>query len=350
MVNRRTPNVAAISFLPSMGGLALQDPGRSRSSHKDEMWRELGPLDRAAASEPRQHLHFRIAGPASLFGRPRLGREPQAFACRRPPPAAPAPPPRQSWLNTPGETTRQRRRQKAPDRPSLATGPALRIRDCRSDNRRSFLSSNLFGNYLSSRGVDKSAGYVAKPSLPFPLHTTTRHHIESTARALNLPSCSAVSSSCVRPLQALDPGHPIGQHDSPQLATSPFPPMVGFTIPPPGLCQAADVDVLQLVRTWLILVNRIERGRRMRRRPATTPCTGGWAQARKGTPASCFAAFLLFMDTPRFHTRCISKMLCVYPGRWRFLSFPSCVCSLISFLFFYSSARVFVGWPVVFGL
>jgi hypothetical protein len=44
--------------------------------------------------------------------------------------------------------------------------------------------------------------------------------------------------------------------------------MVGFTIPPPGLCQAGDVDVLQLVRTWLILVNRIEEGSTH----ATTPC------------------------------------------------------------------------------
>ncbi|KAK3297205.1 uncharacterized protein B0H64DRAFT_120682 [Chaetomium fimeti] len=200
MVNRRTPNVAAISFLPSMGGLALQDPGRSRSSHKYEMWREQGPLDRAAASEPRQHLHFRIAGPASLFGRPRLGRKPQAFACRRPPPAAPAPPPRQSWLNTPGETT------------CLAT-----IYQVGASTRAPVVSQN--------------------PPLPFPLHTTTRHHIESTARALNLPSCSAVSSSCVRPLQALDPGHPIGQHDSPQLATSPFPPMVGFLSFPSCVCS-----------------------------------------------------------------------------------------------------------------
>lgn len=61
----------------------------------------------------------------------------------------------------------------------------------------------------------------------------------------------------------------------------------------------------------------------MRQHHATRRCMGGWAQARKGTPASCFEAFLLFMDTCRFHTptqHCISKMLCVFtrPGEGHF--------------------------------
>jgi hypothetical protein len=197
---------------------------------------------------------FRIAGPASFFGRPRLGREPQAFACRRPPPASPAspappappaPPPNRSWLNTHGETARQRRRLESPHRPRLATEPALRIRGCRSDNRHGFLFSNLLGNYLSGpafRGASKEHRQerraCRKSFASYPLHKTTRHHMESTPTALNVPSCSAVSSLCVRPLQALDPGDPIGRCSSPQLATWPFPPMVGFAIPPPGLCQA----------------------------------------------------------------------------------------------------------------
>jgi len=187
---------------------------------------------------------FRIAGPASFFGRPRLGREPQAFACRRPPPASPAspaPPPKRSWLNTHGETARQRRRWKSHHRPPLATGPALRIRGCRSDNRHDFLFSNLLGNYLSGlafRGASKEHRQerreCRKSFASYPLHNTTRHHIESTPTALNVHSCSAVSSLCVRPLQALDPGYPIGRRSSPQLATSPFPPMGGFMIPPVG--------------------------------------------------------------------------------------------------------------------
>ncbi|KAH6641382.1 hypothetical protein F5144DRAFT_130276 [Chaetomium tenue] len=303
------------------------------------------PLDRAAEAEPQRHLYLRIAGPADFLGRPRLSREPQPFACRGPCPARPAFPAMQAWLNTADETSRQRRRWNSPNRPPLATGPALRIRDLGSDNRLGLLLANLLGNHQArfffeesksvGKSVGKSAGRIAKASLPFPVipqHNATRHQIDSPT-ALNLSCRSAVSSSCVRALQVLDPRHAIGRHRSPQLATYPFPPIVGFTIPPPGLCQAADVDVLQLIRTWLILVNKIERGRRMRQHHATIHCMGGWTQARKGTPASCFEAFLLFVDTCRFHTHMhLEGVLFTRPGEGHFL--PS-----FFFFFFFISTR-----------
>lgn len=318
-LNARTLQPPVLPF----EGFALQNPGRFHPSHKDgrRCGQNWDPLDRAAEAEPRRHLYLRIAGPADFLGRPRLSREPQPFACRGPRPARPAFPAMQAWLNTPDETSRQRRRWNSPNR------PPLRIRNIRSDNRLGLLLANLFGNHQAqffegSNKVGKNAGRVAKASLPFPTipqHNATPHQIDSPT-SLNLSCRSAVSSSCVRALQVLDPRHAIGRDRSPQLATYPFPPIVGFTIPPPGLCQAADVDVLQLIRTWLILVNKIERGRRMRQHHATIHCMGGWTQARKGTPASCFEAFLLFSWTLVAFTRMhLEDVLLTRPGEGHFL-------------------------------
>lgn len=189
-----------------------------------------------------------LPDPLALAGRLRLGREPQPFACRRSCPGPPAPPAKQAWLKHPWRNSPAT--QEA-NRPPLLTGPVLRIRDPRSDHRPGlFLPPfwQLLVPVSRREAAVPATAPAASQQLHFPsLFTTQRDTWNRThSQPSSLPCCSAVSSSCVRPLQVLDPGNPIGQHHQPQLATSPFPPMVGFTIPPPGLCQASDVDVLQL--------------------------------------------------------------------------------------------------------
>lgn len=343
-LNARTLQPPVVPF----EGFALQNPGRFHPSHKDgrRCGQNWDPLDRAAEAEPRRHLYLRIAGPADFLGRPRLSREPQPFACRGPRPARPAFPAMQAWLNTPDETSRQRRRWNSPNR------PPLRIRNIRSDNRLGLFLANLFGNHQAqffegSNKVGKNAGRVAKASLPFPTipqHNATPHQIDSPT-SLNLSCCSAVSSSCVRALQVLDPRHAIGRDRSPQLATYPFPPIVGFTIPPPGLCQAADVDVLQLIRTWLILVNKIERGRRMRQHHATIHCMAAEPRPGRGRRRLVLRPFYSFRGHLSLSYACISKMFCL-PSPAKVTFSPLCF-----FIFhFYLSARVFMGWSVTWGL
>jgi len=87
----------------------------------------------------------------------------------------------------------------------------------------------------------------------------------------------------------------------------------------------------------------------MRQHSATTFCMGGRAQARKGMPASCFEAFLFFMDTPRFHARCISKMPCVYPARRTSLPPPALL--ILFYLFLLEREGTcglarFLGWDL----
>jgi hypothetical protein len=248
-------------------------------------------LDRAADSESRQRLHFRIAGPASFLGRPRLGREPQPFACRRPRPVRPAAPAKQAWLKHPWRNSPAT--QEA-NRPPLLTGPALRIRDPRSDHQpglflQTFLATIRSSFLKGSKSAGNSAGRVATASLPF-LSTTQRD--TTWNRTHSQPSISLVAAQYHHRASGrcrfwtLDT--PLGSTTSPNLRHPLFRQWWGSRYRPLGFAKPLTSTCFNFVRTWLILVNRIERGRRMRQHHATTPCMGRLGPGPEGDAGVLF--------------------------------------------------------------
>ncbi|KAH6841038.1 hypothetical protein B0I37DRAFT_230397 [Chaetomium sp. MPI-CAGE-AT-0009] len=191
---------------------------------------------------------FRIAGPASFFGRPRLGREPQAFACRRPSPASPAPPappPNRSWL-TPmakqpanaggGSLITDLRLRLGRPFASVVAGPITDTTFYSPTCLATIYQVRLFEGQARSTG--KSAGSVAKDSLPI-LYTTQR---DTTSNRLPQPSMSILvaqyhhcaSGRCR--LWTLDT--PLGDTARPNLQHRLFRQWWGSCYHPSDFCQA----------------------------------------------------------------------------------------------------------------
>jgi hypothetical protein len=238
------------------------------------------------------------------------------------------------------------------------TGPALRIRDPRSDNysTRSF-SPTLLATTSSSflRGSNsggKSAGHIAKASLPFlsTTHDATPHGIEHTLS----PQTPLLQRSTIIVHQAAAGSGPWTPHWAASLAPTcdilssanggvhdTTPP--GFAKPLTSTCFNSSAPG----SSWL---TETERGSTH----ATTPCNNtlhGAAGSRPGRGCRrlvlrpFYSSWTLVAFTHP-HKPHLEDDLCVYPARRR-SPFPPLVCYLLYF-YFYSSARVFVGWPVFF--